>query len=49
MTPQEREAYDAMLACLCGLKMMASMEALIDKQSKWADVLPDIAKAIEDA
>jgi hypothetical protein len=48
MTTAEREAYDSMLACLCGLKMMAAYEAKLG-QTKWRDILPSLDATIAQA
>ena len=45
MTTKEREVFDAMLACLCGLKMMAAFEAKLG-QTKWRDILPSLDATI---
>jgi hypothetical protein len=49
MTTAEREAFDAMLACLCGFRMLVRLEALVDKQSKWEDILPLLDSTIAQA
>lgn len=48
MTAAEREAFDSMLACLCGLRMMAKLEAKLG-QSKWKDILPELEATISQA
>ena len=37
------------LQVLCGLRMMAKLEALVDKQSKWKDILPELDAVIAQA
>lgn len=48
MNATEREAFDSMLACLCGVLMMAKFEAKLG-QSKWQDILPELESAISQA
>lgn len=46
MTPAERDAYETMLQTLCGVRMLASLEAKAG-QSRWAEALPLIDDAVE--
>ena len=48
MTTAEREAFDSMLACLCGVRMMAALEAKLG-QAKWKDILPELEATINQA
>lgn len=46
MTPAERDAYETMLQTLCGVRMLASLEAKAG-QSRWIEALPLIDDAVE--
>lgn len=46
MTPSECDAYETMLQTLCGVRMLASLEAKAG-QSRWVEALPLIDDAVE--
>lgn len=46
MTPAERDAYETMLQTLCGVRMLASQDAIAGN-SKWAEAIPLIEDAIK--